>query len=107
MWKIVQSEETYQTIIITGEQKLDPDDDNVDVEVQFHNGTRYVATFFTLKNLQSLFDKNKRTGECAAGLYFYTPDMIVVEKLTPEVIRETICNLIQEGVFTSAFLQVE
>lgn len=107
MWKIVQQEETYQTIIFTGEQKLDPDDDNVDVEVQFYNGTRYVATFFTLKNLQSLFNKNKRTGECAAGLYFYTPDMIVVGKLTSEVIRETICNLIQEGVFTSAFLQVE
>lgn len=66
------------------------------------NGKAYFATFFTLNNLRSLFDKNARTGECANGTYLWAADMIIVSELTDESIRRTIESLISNGELDSA-----
>ncbi|PQV89209.1 hypothetical protein CDT93_21660, partial [Cronobacter sakazakii] len=39
-------------------------DDNIDVEVLLDNGERYTATFFTLKNIASILERYKNSGEC-------------------------------------------
>ncbi len=91
-WEIIR-EPGYQIWILQGE-RLDPEDDNVDVEVRLAAGETYFATFFTIKNIASLFAKNKVTGECAGGLYFYTTDMVIVERLTVAAVRATIRDLI-------------
>jgi hypothetical protein len=59
--------------------------------------------FFTIQNIKSLFEKNKRTGECSDGLYFFCYDMILVEEVTVENIVKTIEELSKEGVLESAF----
>jgi len=84
---------------------IDPLDDNVDVIVRFATGERYNATFFALRNLQSLMENYRETGECAGGLYVWSRNMIVVERLTKEAIQNTVANLIQNGEFASAFEQ--
>jgi hypothetical protein len=81
-------------------------DDNLDIQVTLSDGRRYAATFFTLRNLESLFEKNRMTGECAAGLYFWASDMILVEKLNHETISATIVDLISTGELASACLQI-
>lgn len=82
---------------------LDPVDDNVDVFVHFPDGRRYVATFFTVANIQSLMRKDRTTGECAGGLYFWASDMIVVERMDRETIERTVADLMRSGMFGKAF----
>jgi len=45
-------------------------DTNVDVFIDLEDGPRYVATFFTLKNVADLMQTWKSTGEAASGRYF-------------------------------------
>lgn len=86
---------------------IDPDDDNVDVWVTFESGESYIATFFTLKNLATLMARYRESGECASGLYVWGSDMIVVERLTDDVIDRTIADLLTSGEFTGAFSYCE
>jgi hypothetical protein len=78
-------------------------DDNVDVFVDFVTGERYVATFFTIANIQRLMDKDAETGECAGGLYFWATDMVIVRSLTRQNIERTIADLLATGTFESVF----
>lgn len=83
--------------------KVNPDDDNVDVFVYFADGRKFVATFFTLANIESMMRKDRVTGECAGGLYFWASDMIVVRRLDRETIERTVADLIKSGEFEKAF----
>jgi hypothetical protein len=80
-----------------------PLDENIDVEVTFDNGNRYVATFFTLENIRMLIQKYKRTGECHNGLYFWASDMIILERLTPENVQKAVVDLLEHDEFEAAF----
>ena len=97
----------YQLTIYHGIDPLDPDNANVDVHVTFPNGKSFSAVFFTLQNIDALMKQYKKTGECAGGSYFWTSDMIVVQKLTEQTICETIDNLLAEGEFESVFSKNE
>lgn len=76
----------YELTVLAGSQPLDPVDDNVDVEVEFENGARYGAIFFTLRNTQTLLSRWRESGECGSGLYFWRDRPIVVERLDRETI---------------------
>jgi hypothetical protein len=91
---------------VVGPQVWDPATDNVDVEVTLADGRRFGATFFTLENISRLFDKNRETGECNGGAYFWSADMIIVQALTSDVIHETVRSLLADGEFHSAFSQL-
>lgn len=84
-------------------EKVNPVDDNVDVFVYFADGRKYVATFFTVANIQSIMRKDRATGECAGGLYFWASDMIVVERLDRETVERTVADLMRSGEFEKAF----
>jgi hypothetical protein len=81
----------------------DPEDANVDVTVAFENGERYTATFFTVRNLQSLMETYRETGECAGGLYVWSARMIVVARLTKQNVERAVSDLLASGEFTTAF----
>jgi hypothetical protein len=83
----------YAIHALVGAEPLNADDDNIDVEVCCSDGTRWGATFFTLRNLQWIFEKNAQTGECADGLYFNCPDLVIVRRLDPESIAATVASL--------------
>lgn len=82
---------------------LNKDNDNIDVFVEFETGERYVATFFTISNIQEIMKRYRSTGECNHGQYFWASDMIIVEELTETTIKETIEHLLLEGEFEDIF----
>ena len=101
-YTIVQHND-YKLTIYRGIKPLDPDNDNVDVQVTFQNGESFSAVFFTLQNIETLMKHYKKTGECADGLYFWASDMVIVQHLSEKTICETIDNLLAEDEFESVF----
>lgn len=95
------------TINVVGVKEWDRFDDNLDIEVAFSDGRKFTATVFTLKNLATLFSKNKETGECANGLYFWASEMLIVEELDETILTSLVESLICEGEFESAFSEKE
>ena len=93
----------YRLTIYHGTDPLDPENANVDVHVTFPNGESFSAVFFTLQNIATLMKDYEKTGEGANGLYFWTSDMLIVQKLTEQTICETVDNLLAEGEFESVF----
>jgi hypothetical protein len=91
------------SVHVIGVQVWDPLYDNVDVEVQLRDGRRFGATFFTLTNIQRLFEKNRNTGECASGLYLWAANMILVRDLSMATIEGTVEDLMAMDEFENAF----
>lgn len=81
----------------------DINNDNTDVIVEFKNGTRWIASFFTYSNISKLVEKNRSTGECLGGKYFWSSDMLLVDEISRERIKEVINHLISEGEFEAIF----
>ena len=97
----------YKLTIYRGIAPLNSDNDNVDVQVTFPNGERFSAVFFTLRNIEALMRRYKKTGECADGLYFWASDMMIVESLTEKTICKTIDHLLAEDEFGYVFSKNE
>lgn len=81
----------------------DLEDSNVDVIVSFEGRATYAATFFTLRNIESLMDRYRMSGECANGLYLWSTNMIIVERVDRETIEHAIADLLKSGEFAAAF----
>ena len=105
-YTIVQRD-NYKLTIYHRITPLDSDNDNVDVQVTFPNGERFSAVFFTMRNIEALMKRYKKTGECAGGLYFWASDMIIVESLTEKTICKTIDHLLAENEFGYIFSKNE
>ena len=104
----IESGADYELIIFHWPESVkDPKDDNVDVQVNFPDGSRYAATFFTYKNIQSLRDYYKESGECLGGKYFWAAEMILIEEISEENIRNVIRDLRQDGYFKRSFQLLE
>jgi hypothetical protein len=87
----------YTLTIYHGIAPLEPDNDNVDVQVTFPNGERFSAGFFTLQSIRTLMKRYKKSGECAGGLYFWASDMILVTTVSHPVNRATLISTPQNG----------
>jgi hypothetical protein len=57
----------YDVEWVGAPEDVNPENDNVDVYVRFEDGETYVATFFTIANVESLLERYATTGECGAG----------------------------------------
>jgi hypothetical protein len=78
-------------------------DDNVDVVIRLAGGEIFYATFFTLKNLESIMKRYKETGECLSGRYLWAKNMIVVDDLHEKTIHAAIHDLVLSGEYLHAF----
>lgn len=107
-WDVVRTEK-YAIRTYVDLTYVDEYDDNIDLEVILADGRRFGATFFTPENIRSLMEKWRATAEntCKYGLYFWCVDMVIVSKLTLEVIAETVEYLMQKGEFEQAFQKCE
>jgi hypothetical protein len=84
----------------------DPEDSNTDVIVTRDDGSRWIASFFTYKNIQTLTEKNQATGENLAGAYFWSSDMLLIDKTYRQRIEAVIRDLIDSGAFESVFRHI-
>ncbi|AOR28257.1 hypothetical protein FORMB_12120 [Formosa sp. Hel1_33_131] len=89
--------------IIGGTEEIN---DNSDVIVTFDDKSKYVATFFTYDNIEYLRQKNRQTGECLDGRFFWASDMIIIERINRKEVVEIIEHLIKEKEFESIFDQI-
>lgn len=85
------------------EGQWDINNGNTDVIVKFDNGSRWVASFFTYSNIAKLVEKDKQTGECLSGKYFWSSDMLLVDVISRDRIEEIIKHFIEEDSFESIF----
>ena len=85
------------------EGEWDADDDNSDVIVTLENGEKWIATFYTYKNIMTLKERHRTTGECLDGNYFWASDMILIDELTRSKIERVVKELIETEDFITAF----
>jgi hypothetical protein len=97
------AEPNYQIEFIQDSQGTHVLKDNLDVVVQFEDGRRYAATFFTLENIETLMHRYQETGECLGGQYFWSSSMIIVRDLRRETIEACVAALIATGEFEEVF----
>ena len=83
-------------------QPLDPENEAVDVIVRAGN-EEYTGTVITPRHIGDLFEKNRRTGECADGSYFCMPRIVIVRRIDRDTIKKTLDDLIKEGEFHTYF----
>lgn len=82
------------------------EDDNTNVIVTMNNNRKYIATFFTYKNINSLKQKNNKTGECLRGKYFWASNMILIDNCSRNNIESVIKHLITENEFYQTFNEI-
>jgi hypothetical protein len=87
------------------DEPLNEDDSNADVHFVLDDGTKWCASFFTYKNLISLSEKNKETGENLNGKYFYSEKPVFIEKMNKQTIIFVLNDIIEnekelKSVFT-------
>ncbi|RAR42208.1 hypothetical protein DP091_19490 [Paenibacillus sp. MDMC362] len=81
----------------------DCNDDNTDVIVVFPDRSKWIASFFTYQNIETLRQKNIQTGECMNGSYFWYSDMILIDVISRERIEQLIDHLIKLDHLQSVF----
>ncbi|MFI7697322.1 hypothetical protein ACIBQ6_50230 [Nonomuraea sp. NPDC049655] len=52
--------------------------DEADATITLPDGTRRYATFMTLGVVSKIMDRQRDTGECLSGRYFWCSDLIVI-----------------------------
>lgn len=85
----IESEEDKDT-------EWDLNDCFVEVIVTFPDRSRWVGNFCTYKHLQTFNERNKQNGGNLNGTYFWCNNMILVDKVTREVVEATIDDLIRK-----------
>ncbi|OKP86007.1 hypothetical protein A3844_14730 [Paenibacillus helianthi] len=78
-------------------------DDNSDVIVVFPDRSKWIASFFTYQNIETLRQKNIQTGECMSGTYYWSSDMVLIDIISRERIEQLIDHLIKHGNLQSVF----
>ncbi|OPA73053.1 hypothetical protein BVG16_30770 [Paenibacillus selenitireducens] len=85
------------------EGQWDIEDVNTDVIVVFSNKLKWVASFFTYKNINTRRENNRKTGECMNGAYLWFSDMVLIDIGSKERIHEVIHYLIETDEFQNVF----
>ncbi|MBT2290552.1 hypothetical protein J7E73_15715 [Paenibacillus albidus] len=85
------------------EDSWDCNDCNTDVIVVFPDRSKWIASFFTYQNVETLRQKNIQTGECMNGSYFWSSDMVLIDVISRERIEQFIDHLIEHDNFQSVF----
>ncbi|HSE21666.1 MAG TPA: hypothetical protein VLB68_08395 [Pyrinomonadaceae bacterium] len=76
---------------------------NSDVLVIFPSGKAWAAKFFTYRNLATLSEKNRQSGDCLHGGYFWTSNMILVDELTRARVEAVVSELLANQEFELVF----
>ncbi len=87
-------------------EDVDFEDTNTDVIVVLSNGQKYIAAFFTLKNVENMNLQNEATGRKLDGKYFWAKNMVLIDRCDPESVEAVVKDLIEEGDFKEVFERI-
>ncbi|MDP7006369.1 MAG: hypothetical protein QF718_09190 [Phycisphaerales bacterium] len=91
----------------TSSEPFDPRNETVEVRLTTKDGQEYFTNFTAKNFIDYMFEKNKRTGECAKGAYFCMPNMILVEEISEKEVKATIDDLIENLDIGEYFKKVD
>jgi len=80
-------------------------DDNVDAYIILKSKKKIFFTFFTLKNIENLMLKFKKSGECKGGNFFWAVDMVILDRLTLENMYNFIDEFLEDNLHLDKFTQ--
>ncbi|MBQ9746243.1 MAG: hypothetical protein IJW21_05420 [Clostridia bacterium] len=83
------------------------DDENADVIFELSDGSRYCATFFTYKNLHTLAQRARATGENLFGTYFCAEKPVFIERMNKQTILAVIHDIMSKGETDTAFCRID
>lgn len=90
-------DKSIDKIWIEIQEPIDFYDCNSDVIFEVNDGSKWIATFFTYKNIETLHKKNQLTGECLAGTYFCATDMILISEMSEKVIKAVLQEMLSKN----------
>ncbi len=79
---------------------------HTDVIVEMETGNKFIASFFTYQNLETLKSIHQQKGGFLNGKYFWVKGMLMVDKCNRESIELVIHDLIEEGDFYRVFRKI-
>ena len=79
------------------------ENDNIDINIEY-NGKRYFGTVFTLANINKLMSKD---ADNPKGNYFWASNMLIVNKLNKDIVKESIVDLINDKQFYNVFEEID
>ena len=87
--------------------KYDEEDANSDVHFELTDGSKWCASLYTYRNIFSLSEKNRNTGESLSGKYFIADKSIFISSLNKELIISVINDIIaNETDLSSVFTKI-
>jgi len=84
-------------------EDYEPRSECTDVAVVLSNRKRYVSTFYTLRKLSWILEKNRETGEDLSGKYIWAADMIIVDEISRKRIEEVVQHMLHEDELKDAW----
>jgi hypothetical protein len=98
-------------IILTAEYfhqgDIDYNDLNTDVIVQFEDGDKYSATFFSFQNLQNMIhEASYMDDKIGIGRYYKIMNMVLVKDFDQSNLRPIIDTMLAEGDFQLIFKKI-
>lgn len=85
---------------------IDYEDLNTDVIVQFDNGDQYIATFFSVKNLEGMLEEHKRSDEYLSEEYYKVLDAVLINDFRNKKLLSVIEHMMVEGDFQVVFRKI-
>lgn len=108
--QVTKSEILITNIILTAELQqgnpIDYEDLNTDVIVNFDNGDRYVATFFSHKALNNTIEADIQSGDFYSKQYYRILNLVLVKDFNNGDVRSVIDSMIAEGDFQLIFKKI-
>ncbi|MFF1378520.1 hypothetical protein [Streptomyces sp. NPDC058308] len=93
----VVTDDRFTALFMLGADDRAEDVENADAELRLPDGTRWSATFMTLREIAAVMDRWKRTGECAGGAFFQCADLVVVPTGGVDAMTTALRALLDEG----------
>ncbi|MCS3869427.1 flagellar biosynthesis component FlhA [Chryseobacterium ginsenosidimutans] len=79
----------FKIIFPTGYNIVNPNNDNIDVNIVLENKKVFFATIFTLENIKHLLDEGHES-------YFFVTNMIIAKNITKPEIKKVITEIVSE-----------
>ena len=76
-----------------------------DFEVEFDDGRRYGGVVATLEQLRAMMTQWRSTGECLNGQFIWISNLVIVERLDPDLLVEVVKDLVRSGEISAALKQ--
>jgi hypothetical protein len=81
--------------------------DNVDVEVQLNDGSRWNATIITLAQVEVLMKRWAASGEALGGRYFWCSDGLIVRDAGISNMTQVLAGLVEIGEHTEILRRLD